>query len=207
MPKHSEVEIKLPVADPAAMRRALLRLGLRTHTRRTIERNVVYDTSRGSLRAAGHLLRLRQYGRDVIVTYKGPQMPGRHKVREEREVLVGDADAFHAILDRLGFRPAFYYEKYRTFFGRPSANHAALDETPIGDFLELEGSPSWIDSTARRLGFQPSDYITASYGRLFLDYCEAKGIESNRMEFARKHTLSPKANTVVRKFHKRQIAP
>jgi len=46
----------------------------------------------------------------------------------------------------------------------------ALDETPIGLFLELEGPEDWIDSTATRLGFAETDYITSSYSSLYQDY-------------------------------------
>ncbi len=203
MAKHSEVEIKLPVADPAAMRRLLRRAGLRLRTRRTLETNVVYDTPGGHLRESGLLLRLRGYGGAAILTFKGPPQPGRHKTREERECAVADPLAMAAILEHLGFRPAFYYEKFRTIFapGR-SPNHAALDETPIGDFLELEGSPSWIDRTAHRLGFAPSDYITASYGRLYLDLCGDAGIQSNRMAFPKQNPRRPKAISVVRSDYK-----
>jgi len=68
-------------------------------------------------------------------------------------------------------RPSFRYEKYRTHFTRPgSAGVAMLDETPIGDFIELEGSPAWIDKTARELGFSAVDYVTASYARLYFEW-------------------------------------
>jgi len=43
-----------------------------------------------------------------------------------------------------------------------------VDETPIGNFLEIEGDPAGIDAVAARLGFARSDYITDSYHRLFL---------------------------------------
>jgi len=42
-----------------------------------------------------------------------------------------------------------------------------VDETPIGDFAELEGTPAWIDRVAAGLGVKPSEYMTLSYGRLF----------------------------------------
>jgi adenylate cyclase class 2 len=58
-----------------------------------------------------------------------------------------------------------------------------LDETPVGVYLELEGTPHWIDLTARRLGFQESDYITASYGRVYLDWCAARGCKPGDMTF------------------------
>jgi adenylate cyclase class 2 len=58
-----------------------------------------------------------------------------------------------------------------------------LDQTPIGDFLELEGSPAWIDRTACALGYSPDDYITASYGALYLARCQARGVEPGHMVF------------------------
>jgi len=58
-----------------------------------------------------------------------------------------------------------------------------LDETPIGNFLELEGSPRWIDRTARRLGFSPKDYINRSYGYLYLAWCRERRIRPKDMVF------------------------
>jgi hypothetical protein len=54
---------------------------------------------------------------------------------------------------------------------------------PIGTYLELEGAPRWIDRTARALGFGPPDYITASYGRLYLEWCAREGREPSHMVF------------------------
>jgi adenylate cyclase class 2 len=60
-----------------------------------------------------------------------------------------------------------------------------LDETPIGAFLELEGGPRWIDRTARALGFPRDGYITDSYGKLYLEHCQSKGVEATNMVFSR----------------------
>ena len=38
---------------------------------------------------------------------------------------------------------------------------------------------------ARRLGFAESEYITASYGRVYLDWCAARGAEPGDMVFER----------------------
>jgi adenylate cyclase class 2 len=59
-----------------------------------------------------------------------------------------------------------------------------VDETPIGVYLELEGSPAWIDRTAFQLGFADKDYITASYARLYVEWCEARGVAPTNMLFA-----------------------
>ncbi len=60
---------------------------------------------------------------------------------------------------------------------------ATLDETPIGIYLELEGTPAWIDRTARRIGFREEDYITESYGRLYLDWCRKNRVKPGDMVF------------------------
>lgn len=179
-----EVEIKLRLADVGAARRALRRAGFRVWRRRLLESNVVFDTPDLALRRAGRLLRLRRAGRQRLLTYKGMAEPGRHKSREEIEVAVSDGRALHWILERLGMRAVFRYEKYRTEYQRPGkAGLVTLDETPIGNFLELEGSPKWIDATARELGFAGADYITASYGRLFFEWAASQPDPPSDMVF------------------------
>jgi adenylate cyclase class 2 len=88
-----------------------------------------------------------------------------------------------AILARLGFERMFRYEKYRTEFRRGRTGVVTLDETPIGTYLELEGEPTWIDRTARLLGFTEADYITLSYGQLYLDRCARQGSKAGDMVF------------------------
>ena len=44
----------------------------------------------------------------------------------------------------------------------------AIDDTPIGTFVEIEGDEAAIHALAARLGFAPADYITASYRALFV---------------------------------------
>ncbi len=119
------------------------------------------------LRRQGLLLRLRTCGTRCVVTFKGPSERAKHKIRREIEFELRNPEPFRQILEGLGYRPAFRYEKYRTEFTRPrSSGVAMLDETPVGTFLELEGPPDWIDRTARRLNFTESDYITATYAEL-----------------------------------------
>lgn len=128
---------------------------------------------------------MRAAGALGTLTYKGPETIGRHKDREELEVEVADPRRMDELLMRLDFEPRFRYEKYRTEYGRPGeTGHAMLDETPIGVYLELEGAPRWIDRTARRLGFAQSDYSTASYYGLYVDYCRKYGLQPANMTFA-----------------------
>ncbi len=179
-----ETEIKLALKDASSARRLLRTAGFVVSRRRVFEANTVFDTPEQSLRTASRLLRIREAGRMATLTYKGVPQGGKHKSREELEVTIDGAARMTAIVERLGYRPVFRYEKYRTEFRQARrAGVAMLDETPIGVFLELEGTAQWIDRTARRLGFQESDYITDSYGRIYLDWCAAQGLAPGDMKF------------------------
>ena len=180
----TEVEIKLPVASVAAVRRGLRRAGF-TPGPRLFERNLVLDAPDARLRRSGQLLRLRSKGGHWWLTWKDcPEGRHRHKVRREIEIQVLDGGRAAEILARLGFQPALEYQKYRTEFRRRgSRGKALLDETPIGAYLELEGPPSWIDRTAGELGYRPEDYILDSYWSLYLAWCARRGIEPTGMVF------------------------
>jgi CYTH domain len=95
----------------------------------------------------------------------------RYKIREEQEVRVADAEALVRIVEGMGLRPCFRYEKYRSAFRLPRLAGLTIDfdETPIGEFLELEGERGAIDRGAALLGFAPDDYIVKSYGALFVE--------------------------------------
>jgi predicted adenylyl cyclase CyaB len=163
-----ETEIKLRVNHHDEAKRLLLRHGFHIRRDRVFERNFVFDTADQALRGSKRLLRLREAGDHVTLTYKGVAETGKHKTREEREVRVENFDEMQVILERLGYTVAYRYEKHRTEFAlAESSGIATIDETPAGTFMELEGRPEWIDSIAARLGFQESDYITASYATLY----------------------------------------
>ena len=180
----TETEIKLAVPDARTARKLLRSAGFRLARRRVFESNVVFDTPRLTLRRASTLLRLRRAGRLSTVTYKGKPAVGKHKSREELELSVTDPSTIGAIFERLGYRPVFRYEKYRTEY-RPArgAGIATVDETPVGTYVELEGSPAWIDRLAARMGFREQDYITASYARLYLDWCRTQRVKPGNMVF------------------------
>jgi adenylate cyclase, class 2 len=179
-----ETEIKLAVRGAQSTRKRLLAAGFVVSQARLLEKNVVFDTPEMALRKASQLLRLRQAGRTVTLTFKGVPKNGRHKSREELEVQVANLDSMSAIVARLGYGPVFRYEKYRTEFHQPRrAGVVMLDETPVGVFLELEGTPHWIDRTAAKLGFDEDAYITASYARLYLEWCAAHGLKPGNMTF------------------------
>ena len=128
---------------------------------------MVVDTADRRLLAAGTALRVRADGDRAYLTFKGPVIQGAVKAREEIETEAASAAALLAICDALGFRPAFRYEKYREEFTWPGVV-IAVDDTPIGVFVEIEGDETAIHGLAARLGFAPTDYVTSSYRALFM---------------------------------------
>jgi adenylate cyclase class 2 len=181
-----EIEVKIPLRSSAGIHERLESIGFNVSSPRCFEANTVYDTPDQSLRRKNMLLRLRQSGSQGILTWKGPEAAGPHKSRPELETGVASLQTLHKILDQLGYHPVFRYEKYRTEFEAANQQGAKItfDETPIGEFLELEGAGEWIDETARRLDFSPQDYVLASYGKLYLDDCARRGVQPGNMVFA-----------------------
>lgn len=181
-----ETEVKIRLSNSAGMAGRLTKAGLTLSVQRQFEANTLYDTKKQELRHQGMILRLRQVGPKNVVTWKGPGTPGRHKSRAELETKVDSLEVLSQILEQLGYAPSFRYEKFRTEFSDPAnpAGTVTLDETPIGDFLELEGPGDWIDQTAKSLGFSEEDYLLESYGRLYLADCERRGLQPGNMVFA-----------------------
>ncbi len=207
-----EIEIKLHVLDVAAIRKKLQRLHAREIVPRTHESNTLYDTPRSDLRRRGQLIRVRteqrtsmrgtqhsKYDPNAILTYKGPAPPSaraknprsspavrsRFKIKEEAEVSLRGASEIDRILRALGLSPSFRYEKFRTTFALPGTGGVKieLDETPIGVYLELEGTVTGIDRAARLLGFARSDYRKDTYGALYLADCRRRGRKPGDMLF------------------------
>ena len=181
-----ENEIKLLVADVEPAQERIIDLGYNIVHERTYENNVVCDTADLSLRRSHRLLRVRTAGGRTTITLKGPPRKGPHKTREEIEFTASGADPVLSLFAHLSFLPVFRYEKYRTEYGKPEISGViTVDETPIGNYLELEGPSEWVDSTARELGFSPADYIKESYGALYNQYCREKGTSPTDMLFPR----------------------
>ena len=190
MRSNRETEIKLRVASAREARELLKTAGFSACRRRLLEDNVILDTPDLRVRKRGTVLRVRAAGGSSILTYKGPSaIGGRHKSREELEIAISDPRTALMILENLGFHRVFRYQKYRTEYCQTGARGVVtLDETPIGCYLEVEGPPRWIDHTARKLGFSEEDYITASYGALYVRSCAAQGIQPADMVFRRRAT-------------------
>lgn len=178
-----ETEIKLAIDNLPSTRIHLQRFGWRVVTRRKRETNWVLDRDDCSLRRSNRLLRVRRSGSKAWLTVKSPPKKEiAHKVKKEFEIEIPNAMAMLELLEALDYRVAWRYEKYRTeFIKENTPGTILLDETPIGNFLELEGSSVWIDETAARLGFTPADYITHSYRHLFEEKSPIESSDSDML--------------------------
>ncbi len=181
-----ETEIKFRVDDLVGLGRRLEQAGFHLDTPRTFESNVLYDTPDRQMRARTEILRIRSYGGKCILTHKRLPADGpgedRHKHRIETETEVSDGKALAEIFHSLGLVAAFRYEKWRSEW-TDDRGHCVLDETPIGNYAELEGEPEWIDQIAVRLGVPRSEYMTLSYGRLFEQWREEHHSHAEHLTF------------------------
>lgn len=169
MVSNKEIEIKFRVAEARTLARKLHQAGFRLVTCRTHEMNTLYDLPGEQLRKRKELLRLRKYGKQWILTHKAGKKVGRHSSREELETPIGDGKQTESILRALGYAPSFRYEKFRAEW-TDGEGQVVVDETPVGNFCEIEGAPRWIDRTAKKLGVTAADYITKNYAELFLEW-------------------------------------
>jgi adenylate cyclase, class 2 len=178
-----EREIKLRFESADAARQAIVTLGALPHRPRRLQDDRLLDDDAGTLQRRGCALRLRTDGTDSIVTFKGPVIPGLMKLREELESGVERGEMVLRLLGELGFTPRWRYQKYREEFSLDGLV-VALDETPVGVFIELEGEEAAIEAAARDLGRGPDDYLLASYRSLFLEYREAHRLTATDMVFS-----------------------
>lgn len=164
-----EREIKLRFGSAAEARDRVLAAGARPLRSRRRQIDTLFDTPDSTLFERRSALRVRMDGDRSFVTFKGPVQPGVLKTREELETAIADAGTLVAILEALGFRPRFRYEKYREEFEAANAV-LAVDETPAGVFVEIEGEEGAVHALAQALDRTTRDYITDSYLALLLKH-------------------------------------
>ncbi len=165
-----EVKIKIESIGIKDTRKKIVKNNFHLIAPRSLEQNIVFDTPDKKLKTNNFLLRLRKKGDKSTVTFKRPVKKSlssvHYKIREETEVEVLDFEKMRKIFIGLGYEPVFIYEKYREVFQKGDAR-LMVDETPIGNFIEIEGTEEAIDRTARELGYSKNDYIIDNYRSLF----------------------------------------
>lgn len=179
-----EREIKLRFDSVDAARDAVLAAGATPLLGRRLQEDSLLDTEDESLRRRRCVLRIRVENGKSRITFKGPVQPSDMKLRDEFETVIGDGVLLLGIFEELGFHVWFRYEKYREEFSHEDVT-VAIDETPVGVFVEIEGSEHGITSMAEALGRGPGDYVLDSYRGLFLQLRDAHGLTGSDMVFDR----------------------
>ena len=177
-----EREVKIPFSEPAEARAAVLAAGATLLRGRRLQEDCLLDTSDEVLRRRRCVLRVRMECGKSFVTFKGPVQPAQMKVRDELETMVSDGELLLRIFDELGFHVWFRYQKYREEYTCEDVI-VAIDETPVGTFVEIEGGERGITWMAQALSRTPADYVTDSYRSIYVRYCKEHGLPGTDMLF------------------------
>ena len=177
-----EREIKLRFDSVEEARKAVISAGCTPRLGRRLQCDALLDTDDEQLRRRRCVLRVRVENGKSRVTFKGPVQPSLMKLREEHETLVGDGEVLLKIFEELGLHIWFRYEKYREEFSHDDVV-VAIDETPVGVFVEIEGGEQGIETAAAALGRSLADYILDSYRSLFLQHRDTAGLTTSDMVF------------------------
>ena len=161
--REREIEVKFYLPHLEDIRKRVLDQGGHLFVQRLLERNLRFDTHDDRLRANHEVLRLRQ-GNRITLTYKRSHSA---EERTEAELEVDDFNTARSLIQALGYKVIFIYEKYRETFTLDQTK-VMLDELPFGYFVEIEG-PSLleIEQAAISLGLEWEDRIKSSYLDLF----------------------------------------
>ncbi len=177
-----EREIKLRFESAEAARGAVLAAGATPLHGRRLQEDSLLDTPDEALRRSRCVLRVRMEPGHSLITFKGPVQPSAFKLREELETLVNDGPLLVGLLERLGFTVWFRYEKFREEFAFDDVI-VAIDETPVGTYVEIEGDEGGIATMTAALGRSPGDYLLDSYRGLFTAHCRSQGLPLSDMLF------------------------
>lgn len=179
----TETEIKIKLSDFEDFCRDLHGFNPRVLAERHLEDNCILDFPDRRIQSGRCMVRVRNADGQAFLTYKGsPRPEGIFKVREELETRIEFSETALQILERLGMRICFRYQKYRREFEVDKVK-VAVDETPIGDYAEFEGSEDAILDLARKMRIEPSSFLRASYYSLYVEYCEKRGETPSYMIF------------------------
>lgn len=161
-----EIEVKIKIENIEKLKDKLAEQGAALIKERYQEENTLFDFLSKSLYKRRCALRLRVENRKTFLTFKGPPLKSRKfKIRQEYETEIKNEKQCRKILKELGFIPSFSYKKRRSVYKKKNLK-ICLDETSIGNFMELEGERQDIVRFARSLNFSKEDFIKLDYIQL-----------------------------------------
>ena len=161
-----EIEVKIKIEHLADVKERIIEQGATLTKERHSHDDTFYDWPALELRKKHFALRVRKINKKAFLTFKGPEQKSRKfKIREEYETEIKNERHLRKILKSLGLQPVFNYQKYRTVY-RKKTLKVCLDETHIGNFIELEGEKNKIVQFAEALGFSKNEFIKLDYVQL-----------------------------------------
>jgi adenylate cyclase, class 2 len=182
MERGRETEAKFYVRNLADIERRLRRAEASLFEGRTLEVNLRFDTPDGRFQREGRLLRLRRDEAAHLTFKDGGETREGAVSRREIEFGVSDFDSAREFIEALGYEVVFIYEKYRTTYGL-KGTHVMLDETPMGDFVEIEGELEKLRPLADSLGLDWEAAVPASYHALFERVRKRRGLAFRDLRF------------------------
>lgn len=183
-----EVEAKVRVECFREIRRRLVELGAE-RLGASLQRNDLYDLPGRDLADRGCRLRLRTVrhagGGAPVLTFKGPKLGGRFKSRRELEVGVSDKATARRLLEAMGYRPYFSFDKRRESW-RLGACLIELDEVPfLGRFVEVETTGAReVGQALAALRLDRLKLIKRGYVSLLRRHLRESGMPSRRARFS-----------------------
>lgn len=188
-----EIEVKYYVCEHAEIRAALLQLGAQS-SGRAFENNLRFENEALHLTRNSAMLRLRQtQGRNIVTVKQRVEHEASRvcKVFNEYETEVADFDTARKIFAVLGYLPFQSYEKFRETLTLPDAKFC-LDETPYGNFVEIEADAAIIKQYTNKLALNWDQRIILSYLDIFDMLRTAANLPFTALTFANFDALNPK---------------
>ena len=182
LPTTLEREVKLRFGSVEDARSAVEAAGAAPLRCRRLQEDALLDDVHETLKRRRCVLRVRVESGRSLLTFKGPVQPSPMKLREEIETVVGDGEMLLRCLEQLGYSVWFRYQKYREEYALSDVI-VAIDETPVGVFVEIEGDERGILDATRALGRGPADFVLDSYRSLFMEHRRAHGMPATDMLF------------------------
>ncbi|RLE59764.1 MAG: class IV adenylate cyclase [Thermoprotei archaeon] len=170
-----EVEVKFRCSNHSAVREKLKSMGARLIA--VVEQEDVYfQHPCKNFAETDETLRLRKYGKNIVLTYKGPKEGGWAKTRREVEVKIDDYEKAYELITSLGFTPVAKIRKKREFYELMGVEVSLDTVEELGNFVEIEDKGGGLDTIRKlvdELGLKEGP-IYKSYLELYLEKVSRK---------------------------------
>jgi predicted adenylyl cyclase CyaB len=173
-----EVEIKIKIDDPQAIKDKILSLGGKKIDE-GLKHDVYYDDGKGFYES-GRTIRLRT-GNKNLLTYKEPSDNPDSPVQErlELQIAVEDPKMMEMIMGKLGFKPYRIKEKKFEEF-EFDGFVVELHTLPfLGDYLEIEAPKGKLEEVLPKLGLSVAMGVSKGYGLEFKEYRKEHGLSDD----------------------------